>query len=413
MLLLALPVLLAAAVAAAQQVPESRPDVDPILLLGRAKNKMSAALRGMPNYTCLQTIERSKRLPKRRKFELIDVLRLEVGLVEGKELFAWPGSGKFEDKELSDLVPPGGAIGNGAFAAHASSVFQGRAASITFESWEENPRRARYAYRVPQNLSGYAIRHPSKAKAIVGYHGHFWVRPEDDRVVRIDVEADDIPLFLEVLAMGSSIDYATVKIGETDYWLPTGSTMKLTNIDTAEYRNETLFSGCRQFAGESSLRFDDPPPEPEKAEPVTIPETVTLPKGAYFGIQVGQALKWGKTVTGEKIQGTLADAIKRKGVVLFPKGAIVEGRVLSFQAVNGGQILELQFSTISHGLRTAEFRAECYQPPRQLSVRSWNPQQNDRGIACTPGRFGVVSIGTLRGTTDIAKGFRISWTTVE
>ena len=34
---------------------------DEIVLLGRAKNKMAASLSRMPNYTCLQTIERSRR----------------------------------------------------------------------------------------------------------------------------------------------------------------------------------------------------------------------------------------------------------------------------------------------------------------------------------------------------------------
>lgn len=404
MLLLALPMLLVAQAAA--------PSIDEIILLGRAKNKMAAALRGMPNYTCLQTIERSRRLAKRRKFELIDVLRLEVGLVEGRELFAWPGSGKFEDKELADLVPPGGAIGNGSFAAHATSVFQGRSASITFEAWDENPRRARYAYRVPQNLSGYLIRNPSKQGATVGYHGRFWVTPDDERVVRIEVEADDIPIDLEVLDTGSSIDYSLVKIGDVDYWLPTASTMKITNIDSAEYRNDTTFSGCRQFSGESSLRFDDPDPERIAAGP-EVPETIVLPKGQYFGIQLTDALKWGKTVTGEKVRATLADAIKRKGVVLFPKGSAVEGRVVSLQAHVGGQILELHFQSIANGLRTADFRAECYHPARQLSIRSSRTAGNDREIGCMPGRFGMVSIATARGKTDLAKGFRLNWTTVE
>ena len=404
MLLLAVPLILLA------QAPA--PAVDEIILLGRAKNKMAAALRGMPNYTCLQTIERSRRLPRRRKFELIDVLRLEVGLVEGRELFAWPGSGKFEDKELADIVPPGGAIGNGSFAAHASSVFQGRSASTTFEGWDENPRRARYAYRVPQNLSGYSIRNGLKQSATVGYHGRFWVTPSDERVVRIEVEADDVPLFLEVLATGSSIDYNSVKIGEIDYWLPTASTMKITNIDSAEYRNDTTFSGCRQFAGESSLRFDDPTPDENVPTPV-VPETVKLPKGSYFGIQLVEPIRWGKTVTGEKVPATLSDAIKQKGVVLFPKGSVIEGRVVALQAFGAGQILELHFESITNGARTADFRAECYPPARQMSIRSSRSASNDREIVCLPGRPGTVSIATTRGKTDLAKGFRLNWATVD
>ena len=55
----------------------------------------------------------------------------QVALVDGKELFSWPGAGNFEDKEISQIVS-GGAIGNGTFALHAKSIFQSRNARITY-----------------------------------------------------------------------------------------------------------------------------------------------------------------------------------------------------------------------------------------------------------------------------------------
>ena len=91
--------------------------------LARIRYHMSQNLTQIPNYTCTQTIERSTRRAKGRKFQLIDTLRLEVALVNGNEMFAWPGSGRFEDKKIADLVGRGGAIGNGAFAGHARAVF--------------------------------------------------------------------------------------------------------------------------------------------------------------------------------------------------------------------------------------------------------------------------------------------------
>ena len=57
-----------------------------ILLLARIKAKAAENLQRLPNYTCTQTIERSHRNARARKFELLDTLRLEVALVEGKEL---------------------------------------------------------------------------------------------------------------------------------------------------------------------------------------------------------------------------------------------------------------------------------------------------------------------------------------
>ena len=82
-----------------------------VLLLGRIKAKAAENLQRLPNYTCTQTIERSHRNAKSRKFELLDTIRLEVALVEGKELFSWPG-GKFEEKGIGEIVGAGGAIGN-------------------------------------------------------------------------------------------------------------------------------------------------------------------------------------------------------------------------------------------------------------------------------------------------------------
>ena len=55
-----------------------------------------------------------------------DLLRVEVALVDGKEMFAWPGARKFEQTDLTEMVTAG-AIGTGDFALHARAVFQTRA----------------------------------------------------------------------------------------------------------------------------------------------------------------------------------------------------------------------------------------------------------------------------------------------
>src|SRR5947209_13623252 len=73
-------------------VARAQQDLSPeLLLLARIKVKMAENLDHLPNYTCEQTIERSRRRAPSRKFELLDTVRLEVALVEGKELYGWPG----------------------------------------------------------------------------------------------------------------------------------------------------------------------------------------------------------------------------------------------------------------------------------------------------------------------------------
>ena len=71
-----------------------------LLTLARVKVRMNEVLSRQPNYTCVEEIERSHRRSPKRKYELQDMVRLEVALVDGHELFAWPGSKKFDDAEL-------------------------------------------------------------------------------------------------------------------------------------------------------------------------------------------------------------------------------------------------------------------------------------------------------------------------
>ena len=64
------------------------------------------------------------------KFETIDSLRFEVAFVDKHELYAWPGSRKFDETNLVDMVPEGAANATGAFAGHAQHLFRSNAAIV-------------------------------------------------------------------------------------------------------------------------------------------------------------------------------------------------------------------------------------------------------------------------------------------
>lgn len=395
------------------QQPAS-PDVSPeLLLLAKASLRMAQSLKKMPNYTCLETIERSQRLAKRRKFELIDVLRLEVGLVDRKELFAWPGSGKFEDKELADMVPAGGAIGNGSFAAHAASIFTSRTASIHFASREGN--KYRYDYRVPQNLSGYKMRSGKSIEAIIGYHGSFFVDAETGRVTRIEVVGDDIPVSLEVRETEASIDYGMLRIGDQDYWLPVASTMKITSLDTSEFRNDITFTGCRQFSGESTLSFDEAPTDAAPVAAGPKDEVLAVPKDKLLLLDLVTPIRWGTSRTGDPVEATLTSAIKHKGAMLFPKGAKVTGRIVRLQDAGNGQILEVEFEQMTDGSRRAPFKAAYFDKggPDLAPVRPGGGTRSMRKVQGVKDRPGVLVVITYNSRLDLMKGFRSTWTTLE
>src|SRR5260370_11440891 len=164
-----------------------------IVLLSRLKGKAAENLRRLPTDTCTQPSERARRAPKSRRFEPLDTLRLEVDLVEGKELFSWPGAGKFEERGIGEIVGPGAAIGNGSFALHARSVFLSRAPKFTpvGDTILNGQHTVRYDYRVPQMLSGFQIR-VGDHQALVEYHGSFLVAAATLDLIRLADRGADI-----------------------------------------------------------------------------------------------------------------------------------------------------------------------------------------------------------------------------
>ena len=57
--------------------------------------------------------------------------------------------------------------------------------------------------------------------------GSFWVDPATYDIVRISMEAEEIPPNLPVLASVTSIDYARTNLGGTDFLLPQSADSRL------------------------------------------------------------------------------------------------------------------------------------------------------------------------------------------
>src|SRR5437764_4711304 len=211
-------------------VARAEQDLSPeLLLLARIKVKMAENLDHLPNYTCEQTIERSRRRAPSRKFELLDTVRLEVALVEGKELYGWPGANRITESDLSNLV--GGTIGNGDFGLLARSIFLSGGGLFTYigETNLDQRKTIRYDYRVPLLSSGYHLKVPPN-EALVAYHGSFWVEPESLDLVRLDVSADEIPMYLGLESSTKTLEYHRTRIGASSFLLPLDAELLMTDL---------------------------------------------------------------------------------------------------------------------------------------------------------------------------------------
>ena len=257
--------LLLSATAIAATADDLPPEV---IRLAHFKQKIRRDLAQLPNYTCLETMARSRREPRGNSFKPLDTVRLEISNVDGKELLALPGARRFEDKSLASFISSG-AISNGMFAVHAHNLFVVDSTAFEYRGEEHLDGRVaiRYDYRIAQFLSAYKI-DILGVSAAVATKGSFWFDPVSLDLLRMDVSGDEMPVKLGLAEFTVRTGYARQHIGNSEALLPQQAEMVLTHFSGEADRNIISFSACREYGSESTINFDPPPePAPKLREP--------------------------------------------------------------------------------------------------------------------------------------------------
>lgn len=383
------------------------------LLLARIKTHMRAVLGGQPNYTCVESIERSRRPGKSKRFQLVDALRLEVAVVEGKELFAWPGEREFKERDLREIAP-GGAMANGSFALHARSVFLSGTPQFSYRGEEEleGIKTVRFDYTVPQFRSGYTIR-MGDLQGVAGYRGSFWVDPVSLDLLKLDVFAQEIPPHLPLRSSSDTMRYRRVPIGESTFLLPESSELSMVDSQGSESRNRVTFSRCRQYAGESVLSFEEAPesaPEVKFVEPLVIPAKLTLE------VELQTRIRFPETSTGDEVEARVRRDVKRKGVVIIPKDSRLLGNVSVLERMEGGFAVAFLWREIRSGDRVADVKLTLeeggmIQLPRRTATGQNYLLAGPDSPAASRGQRNVFYV--RKSTLDLPRGFPMLWRTGE
>jgi hypothetical protein len=290
----------------------------------RIRARMAEHLAHQPNYTCLETVERTH---QDRGGGVQDTVRLEVALVDGNEIFAWPGSKKFEDRGVHQLITTG-MFGNGNFALFAHIVFDTNLPDFEFrgDATIDGQRVVRYDFRVPRQRSQYRMRIDLR-EDLVGFHGSFYADRDSGEIRRLEVSADDIPPRLSVISSDDRIDYGRVRIGDEDFLLPVASELNM-KLAVEEDRNSVRFSACRRFIGTSEVSY-------------TAPTDANLPTNTILELELRDDLDLSKGAVGDPVQ-----AVLRQAVAGVPKGAVAAGRIVKLDRRDGFFRLRIDFQDL-------------------------------------------------------------------
>jgi len=228
---------------------------DWVIALSRIKHHTRDDLQRIPNYVCLETVDRYEAHPG-KGFQKRDTLHLQVAEVDGKELTAPAEADRLDVGDLRSFAPTG-TIGTGAFSSTAFNLFVSDNGRTT--GWEREEAAGsstwRFDFEISERESGFRVT-SSNETAVVGERGSFRADAKTFDLLRLETEAVDIPLRLGLLEVSTRIEYHRVRIGKVDVLMPKSAEHVLISANGARNRNEITFSGCREYRTDSVIKFD-------------------------------------------------------------------------------------------------------------------------------------------------------------
>lgn len=338
---------LVAGVLSAQATP------DPTQVLAQARDKIVESRPRLPNYTCVQTVDRSyfRRAVQPNPFPscsqmqaerdsrqadldlyLTDRLRLDVKVSGGVEIGSWAGASRFDAKSIFEVVGKG-PFGTGALGTFLSDIFDnvGTAFAYNGEVLSDAGKLYQYSYQVPLGASHYLVKAGRDWPAIA-YEGDVTIDPHSLDLRRLVVRGDTLPVATEACAVTTSADYARIRIGATDYLLPQRSRLHIVTVSTDEDDVVTTYTGCREYQSESIIHFEDDTAI-AGAKKAGAAAPAHLPAGLPISLELVAPIDTDVAAAGDVVMEKLRQPVLANGSkeVLVPAGAMVRGRIMRMQ----------------------------------------------------------------------------------
>lgn len=414
---LALGLLAAVALAASpNQDPAQSGDV---ALVSQARNVVAAMLTRLPNYTCLETLESTVRAVGQAKFRLLDRVRVEVAYVEGTELYAWPGSPKFDTRDIQQVIAGHGAVGTGDFGAHLRATYSG---NIPLQLAGKDSIKGRDAWRftqsVPLRLSRFDMIVPP-AKATVAYDVTAWHDVANLALLRFELEATEFPDSIPVGHTFKATEYETVSVNGMPARLPAMTELSMTTRKGVESRTVSTFSNCHEYKGESKLIFEEAAGEQPGRTP-QAPNMLYLPAGLEVQARLDETVELTQAARGDPLVMTVTKDVIKHGRKVLSAGAKLNGR-WHYIGCNDRPVAycfaTLKTESYEDGAHSGPFAAALASPSLELDlaygVRSF---EQGRRLSIPPEiSHPEQGTATLYAgiVTRLPRGYRLIWRTLE
>jgi hypothetical protein len=235
----------------------SLPQEDP--LIGKVREAAYNFSSSLPNFFCQQITTRYASQNPRQGWDTVDIVTADVQYLNGQESYKnikATGKGTVQSMDqlegtrstgefssmLQDLMSP--ATG-AAFRRSGTDTIHGRSTIV-------------FKLEIPRERSHWRIEAPSQLY-YPAIHGSIWVDRETSRVMRIEMEAFNLPrLFpFDTVEAATDYDYIRLTAAEQEFLLPADAeVLNCERGSSACSRNRIEFHNYKKFDAATSITFD-------------------------------------------------------------------------------------------------------------------------------------------------------------
>ncbi|HSR07139.1 MAG TPA: hypothetical protein VLM42_08320 [Bryobacteraceae bacterium] len=227
---------------------------------------------GLPNFICMQVTRRYVAQNGSDSFRLTDTIAERLSYFEHKEdykVISVNGT-PVSNRKHEQL---GGATSSGEFGSMLYEIFSPESRTeFQWERWGKLRDHVMhvFSFRVRLENSKYSITAEEVKRTVtVGYHGLIYADRDSNSVMRITMEADDIPEDFPIRSASETLDYDSISLSGVKFILPLKVDMRMRDGRNT-MKNQAEFRLYNKFGADTSIIFSDAPeslPEEKGAEP--------------------------------------------------------------------------------------------------------------------------------------------------
>ena len=239
-------------------------------LLERVREYAINYSKNLPNFFCTEVIRRYRDDTGQEYWVNYDTLTARLSYFDQKEEYKLVMINNRATEEAYGSV--GGTISSGEFGSMLKEIFEPDSeATFAWLRWAtlRGKRAHVYTYRVPRSNSQWRVAYQRSQETIVGYTGLVYVDRETEMILKVTLNATEIPAGFPIQQASDALDYDYTKINEQTYLLPLKAEVRLSHGKQLT-KNIVEFHLYRKFGVDTSVTFATPdalPEEKTKEEP--------------------------------------------------------------------------------------------------------------------------------------------------